>query len=507
MTPHERTRSATPQRIVSSRSRSRSRGRAGQATDEAREPSTSRTRPRLEGRSVSFPAAERRRLEEEHRQRSTSRGRSRKQASETDPAGPREVVRKEVRLIGGKDTWESVRPIDALDLCGCAATTFVEALEDIFGGAYGLSQLGKDSWDDNAEDEDEDEDAWHDEVPDNVLFPHMRRLGLYSSLIHPAALQTLIGAFPHLTHLDLGGTLASPRLLLDIARAGMRTPGRLLRPLRLESLSLARCRLLTGAAVVGLLVGDVEGVTSRDDLESHPYFDIDVSSSSDEEQDVPPLHVHEAQVWGRGESCSELRELSIYGDGVYPCRLARHELQSIVMFGRTMLSQLVVLDLSSAPLDDELLAALPDMPNLQTLGLSYCRDVTLDGIQDLLADRTPALESLGLVHAARTPDAPAVAPMPTPGRPAVVAIPGMGVRPGAAGPQALDERTRMFDYTMRFHQMLFALARSTKRKRRLRVVELDENMARSVQGGAGSWRIIKGNGRRQWCVLLLFEPL
>lgn len=417
-----------------------------------------------------------------------------------------------------------VRAIRALDLCGCVSHKFVAALEECVGkyrlgptgymaavraagGGIGtISELDREG---GEEDEDEEEDDGDDgdsvfsvttasgteggrmtgSVWSNasaaggrgtegttpattkrklrrVFFPHLRRLGLASSLLPSPLLTAFVLSFPYLTHLDLTSTLTSPVLLKYLALSGQNGPGG--RSMRLKALSLARCRLVTGEALVGLLCGDCPPFTSL----------------------AGPLETEES--WGSGEIVVDLVDLSLYGDATYPSPLAPAELKLVLTISPAFtLGYLRTIDLGSTPLTDQLLRdSFPPQPHLIELGLANCRGISLAGVAEFLETKAAGVEVLDLSNSCP----PAFVPRVSTRRGA-----------GVGGPPTLS--------IMELHTVLLGRVASVNpssvdeeeakrvvggRKTNLRVVELDQKALEAVQGGAGDWRAIWGKGRRGW---------
>lgn len=307
-----------------------------------------------------------------------------------------------------------------------------------------------------------------------TFFPHLRRLGLASSLLPAPLLTSFVLSFPYLTHLDLAGTLTSPTLLMHLALAGQSGPGG--RKMRLKALSLARCRLMSGAALVGLLAGDCPPFTSHAGME-------------------------EGEQWGSGEVVSELTDLSLYGDGTYPSPLSHAELRLVITISPAFTSgHLRTLDLSSTALNDVLLLDnFPSQPHLIELGLANCRGITMRGVASFLELKAPSVEVLDLSNSC-----PAAA-MPMLQR----SLSRRGTNTRAPALSIMELHTVLLRSTASVDQSSYdaeeAEVMLALRATNLRVVELDDKALEAVQGGAGDWRPIWGKGRRGWCVFLFFR--
>lgn len=454
-------------------------------------------------RSMSVPA--------QHLQRSHSLGTASERSLSVPAAmrrsrGASEIVQV---LEGSKE----VKPIRALDLCGCVSFAFIAALTDVVN-TYKLGPAGlfvrpapnveiETSYSTDEDDEDARTEGGFSAVGTDysgsrwsttsaqedrneqgavvatrklrrIYFPHLRRLGLSSSLLPTPLLTSLVLSFPYLTHLDLSSTLTSPVLLKQLALAGQSGPGG--RSMRLLALSLARCRLATGEAIVGLLCGDCPPFTSMTDA----YLGEDA----------------EEQSWGSGEVAMDLVDLSLYGDGTYPSPLSGPELRLILTVSPAFTSgRLRTLDLSSTPLTDRFLADhFPVQPQLIELGLSNCRGITIKGVATLLLDKTPGVEVLTLSGSCPPPPTPALMFPTSGGRRTTTTIgPNLSVmelhiallgRVASINPSSGDPIQASRDLE--------------GRRTNLRVVELDDKTLGAVQGGAGDWKVIWGKGRRGW---------
>ena len=421
--------------------------------------------------------------------------------SSSVPASQRRFrgVKKIVRVLEGS---KEVRPIRALDLCGCVSHSFVTALEEVVStyrlGPPGLlpstaaptAEASYDSMDDDSGTEggyamsDSMSSRWSSTssiIPGDefagrrklkrIYFPHLRRLGISFSLLPSPLLTSLVLSFPFLTHLDLSSTLASPILIKHLALAGQSGPGG--RSMRLAALNLARCRSMTGEAIVGLLCGDCPPFTS-------------MAGHGEDAED---------ESWGSGEVVMDLIDLSLFGDATYPCPLTLPEVRLVLTISPAFTSgRLRTLDLSSIPLSDSFLEDhFPILPQLMELGLAGCRGITYKGVASLLVDKAPGVEILILSGSCRPTGVPAA-----PGRRATdsaklsvmelhVALLG---RVASVNPSSSNPIEAGWDLV--------------RRRTNLRVVELDDKTLEGVQGGAGDWRVIWGKGRRGWYVSLTF---
>ncbi|GAA5869601.1 hypothetical protein JCM16303_000522 [Sporobolomyces ruberrimus] len=396
----------------------------------------------------------------------------------------RDVPKRVVQVLEGS---LDVRPLRGFDLCGCVSRVFVAAMEDLVKKyKLGPALLRSLSLNEEEEEEDSDDDRivsiggrtpsmrslrmgfFEDRTLNRTFFPHLRRLGLASSLLPSHLLTAFVLSFPYLTHLDLASTLTSPILLKGLALAGQNGLGG--RKMRLKALSLARCRLVTGPAILGLFCGDCPPLTT-------------MAGISDDD--------HES--WGSGEVVSELTDLSLFGDGTYPSPLERPELRLILTVSPAFTAgRLRTVDLSSTPMNDQLLTEMmPTQPHLIELGLASCRQLTMAAVASFLSTKAQSVEVLDLSNSCPSTAGSAISSRRRTaiGQPTISVMElhtillstCASVLPASSNPEEA--------------QFLLAL-----RATNLRVVELDEKSLELVQGGAGDWKPIRGKGRRGWYV-------
>lgn len=307
--------------------------------------------------------------------------------------------------IQGSALARITTPIKALDLCGCVSRTFIEALSQLIA-KYRLN-------------------ATHP-AADTIVFPHLQRLGLFNVLVGANILTHLVMAFPNLTHLDLGGTRATPALL---AALGSSTT------VKLQSLSLARCQMLDSQSIRDFLVNSTSVLAS-------------------------------------------LIELNMYYEPTSASPLTREHLQSVlresVVFGS---AKLRYLDLSTAPLDDELLQEMPQLPHLVDLGLSQCPHISFRGLQRFIEEKAPAVEVLSIRGSCRQNMMP--------------------VQPGRTS----RRNDALLNTIMGVHQCLLP-PKGRRSHSKLRVIELDEKALEAIDeaGPHDDWRIFFGKGWRGWYV-------
>ena len=237
---------------------------------------------------------------------------------------------------GTSTVARQTQAITALDLCGCVSRTFVDALGQMvekydLSDRYGLG---------------------------STVFPHLCRLGLYNVTVPGGLLSNLVLAFPNLTHLDLGGTRATPSLLAGLGRSNT---------LRLKSLSLARCLSLSSESIRDLLC------------------------------DAAPAVLQ------------DLEELNLHYDATSSTPLRREHLVEILSTSNVFTSgKLRFLDLATAPLDDTILESdiFTVQPSLVDLGLAHCPQITWKALRNFIENKAYNVEVLELRHSCRQPVMP-----------------------------------------------------------------------------------------------------
>ncbi|KAG8954479.1 hypothetical protein FRC04_011806 [Tulasnella sp. 424] len=125
--------------------------------------------------------------------------------------------------------------LEALDLCGCVSSVFVQGLDEIVK-EYLADEVAEDG----------------STTPSEVTIPSIKRLGMRGVTSVPAGiLTTFVLAFTGLTHLDLSGTRCSPELLAALADSAT---------VQLKSFAVARCPRLTSESIADFLI---EGLPAR----------------------------------------------------------------------------------------------------------------------------------------------------------------------------------------------------------------------------------------------------
>ena len=239
------------------------------------------------------------------------------------------------------------KDLEALDLTGCISAVFVTALVE-FVNNHLLVAPDSDSSDSDDDGRRSGRRARFARVQEeSLLLPGLQRLGLRGvRSIQPQTLTPFVLAFPSLTHLDLSATRVTPELLYALGAS---------QTVRLTSLALARCVMLTGKSI-------------RDFLVEAP-------------------------------AAENISELTLYGDRTFPSPLSQQDLHDIFSLAPSFTSgEMLYLDLSSAPVTPEILCtACKSMPKLRSLGLSYIPDLQLDTVADFVLSKAPNVEILTLL--------------------------------------------------------------------------------------------------------------
>lgn len=269
--------------------------------------------------------------------------------------------------------------------------------------------------------------------------PSLQRLGLAGVALPRELLAPLVLAFPNLTHLDLSRTRTDAAMLASLGRSHV----------RLESLSLSRCRALTSESITQLLV--------------------------------------------YAPAAANLVELSLEGTLLFPTPLSREDLRLVLTQAPCMLSgRLRYLDLSGCPVSDAELALMCAQPALLDLGLSSCPYVSLGGTRELLLSKAPNVQVLDLSHAAG-------ATVPT-GCVHAVHLYHELIAPCTEMPHALAIAKQLRQLGISDASTAVDADTAWRAPTNLRVIELANTSLNTVRGGLGSWKVIMGAGRRGWVV-------
>ncbi|KDQ57178.1 hypothetical protein JAAARDRAFT_194348 [Jaapia argillacea MUCL 33604] len=318
--------------------------------------------------------------------------------------------------------------LEAVDLTGCVSAVFVNALTE-FVNTYILQVAESDSSDSEGEGQMKRGRKCRTPIVEPIVLPGLQRLGLLGAKSLPTTvLHPFVLSLPSLTHLDLSCTRVTPDLLVSLATSDT---------VRLQALSLGRCIRLTGLSI-------------RDFLVHSPV-------------------------------ASQIRELSLYGDGTFGCPLSEDELRDVLTLAPCFTSgQMVYLDLSSAPLTKDLMRnSFPPQPRLRSFGLCHVPNLELDAIADFLKTKAANVEVLALVS---TSPELGYGEVRVSTRSALMALHSQLIRPLCVAPFSLSGSTVDMIPT------------------RLRVLELSPAMLAGLGAGAGSWRIVKSKGGRGWYV-------
>ncbi|KAL7421052.1 hypothetical protein Q5752_003936 [Cryptotrichosporon argae] len=341
-------------------------------------------------------------------------------------------------------------PLEALDLTGCVARTFAAAIDE-----FGAKWLGIASSDDergrsrrrtgehdDTETEDDDDGGGGSrpqDRPKRASFAALRRLSLRAcTTLAPPLISALVLSMPSLTHLDLSNTRVPPELLAALGRPTC--------PVRLQSLSLARCPRLDPAAVADFL--------------------------------------HSA-------AASELVELNLFVNPTQGEALALTTLTRALAAPCFRSGRLRYLDLSSAGFTPELLDATPPQPSLLSLGLSHIPQLPLRAVAAFLERAAPNVEVLTLVGTSLDADLrPGMTTLQT-----MLALHGHLINPATTLPFSLARLDLAGARPARFDL--------SPGPTRLRVIELNAAVRRAVetsQGGKSEWQVVRSKGGRGWYV-------
>lgn len=330
------------------------------------------------------------------------------------------------------------KDLEAVDLTGCVSAVFVNAFTE-FVNTHLLTPQESDASGDEGTDGRRSRHSFHCTPDEPLTFPGMLRLGLRGvKSILPNYLEPFVLAFPSLTHLDLSGTRVTAEILEALGES---------LTVRLKSLALARCIKLSSESIRNFLV------------------------------DSPVT--------------SQLTELNLYGDMTYYSPLTEEHLGDIFTLAPCFLSgELVYLDMSSAPITQELLDDCKPQLKLRSLGVSHIPNLELKAITGFLKTKAPNVEILTLVNTSPELDCGLRTASPNVTRPTArqssMLIHTQVIRPLCTPP---------FSFSLSAPS-----AATLPPPTRLRVIELSTPMLGSLGAGAGAWRIIRSKGGRGWYV-------
>ena len=323
------------------------------------------------------------------------------------------------------------KELEAVDLTGCVSPVFVNSLTVFVNTHMRLNVPESDS---------SEEEFTHSHrrgrsarlrlTEEPVTFPGLQRLSLRGAKsIPPQILNTFVIAFPSLTHLDLSSTRAGPDILDALASSPT---------VRLHSLALARCVRLTGSSIRNFLI--------------------------------------------TAPAARCIKELNLYGDSTFPNPMSAEQFHDVFTMAPCFTSgEMVYLDISSAPMDEQLLDVIPAQAKLRSLGLSYIPGLPLMAVSEFVRTKTPQVEVLTLIGT--SPEFVRVQP-----RQASTSLHSQLIRPLCTPP---------------FQSGLSSppnISPSAQPPTHLRVIELSTPLLAALGSGAGSWRIVRSKGGRGWYV-------
>lgn len=339
--------------------------------------------------------------------------------------------------------------LQSLDLCGCISPRFLEAMRAFVRKHLEPVPTNRPMYD-LLEEEDDDDDPNMERrgrsrtiaLPKRTsrgvsskfrtrTFPSMQRLGLKGVSLPRDLLAPFLLAFPNLRLLDLSETRVDASILDALGQS----------TIRLESLSLSRCRAITSESLVKLLVHS-------------------------------PTTFH-------------LTELAIQGTLLFPTPVSPEDLCFILSNAPCMRSgALRYLDMGGCALTNDSLSLVPPQHALLDLGLGAIPDITLSAVCSFLLHTAPNVQILDLSHSC-TAHGPVHA----------VHLYHDLLAPCTQRPPALEiaEQLRALgikkDTSEPWHPPT-----------NLRVLELGSAALGTIRGGVGTWKVIWGAGRRGWVV-------
>ncbi|TIB09542.1 hypothetical protein E3P89_03164 [Wallemia ichthyophaga] len=345
------------------------------------------------------------------------------------------------------------RSLHALDLSGCVSATFFDALEAFVNKHLFARQ--SDAFDEQADERYPDDVRARSLAYKSTAHAHHRppsnpHTGRYSAL-RRLNVSNVVNVFsPTLKTFVLAFPalthldLSNTRATPGLIRALARSP-----TLRLESFAAARCKKLDGDCLLRLLV------------------------------DSPVTE--------------NLRELNLYGDSAVPSPLSVYELDVILRRAPCFISgNLRYIDLAGAPLTKEILSKLAAQPHLRSLGLANIPRLPLGAVAEFIKNKAPGCEIVDL--ALSTPELAVIPGVSSTVRSAVLTLQTSFIKVLTNPP---------------FHFSLTSPSpvEQSPPPTAIRVIELGAEMLNALQGGAGSWRVIRSRGRRGWYVDVSTKPL
>lgn len=179
---------------------------------------------------------------------------------------------------------------------------------------------------------------------------------------------------------------------------------------------------------------------------------------------------------------SFLRQLNLYGSMSFPSPLSAADVTTIFELSPAFTSKkLRYIDLSSAPINASHLSLLQAQPQLVSLGLSHIPLLPLRDLTAFIKEKAPQIEILTLTNS--TPEIT----RPANSAAGMVVVYSLLINPLTSSP------------------LWFDLANPPPPPPgRLRVIELAAPLLKNLAKAKGAaWRVIRSNGNRGWCVLVL----
>lgn len=347
--------------------------------------------------------------------------------------------------------------LQSLDLCGCVSPKFVEAMSAFVRkyidqgppqyAIYDVLEEDEGNYSNTSQDDDDERRGrsrhWtpharrkspprHMSRARRCTFPSVQRLGLTCVSMDRTILSAFVLSFPNLTHLDLSQTRVDAATLYCLGQSTV----------RLESVSLSRCRSLTSESLVDFLV--------------------------------------------HSPATAELQELALQGTLLFPTPVSPDDMLTILTCAPCLRrGALRYLDLGGCPLTDEALEVMAPQQALLDLGLSAIPALTLRGVCAFLQRTAPNVQVLDLTHSAT-----ASGPMHA------VRLYHELLGPCTQPPTSVSIAEQLAKLGIRkdTHPTPWQAPSN------LRVVGLSQAVLTTVQGGVGSWKTIYGAGRRGWVV-------
>lgn len=347
--------------------------------------------------------------------------------------------------------------LQSLDFCGCVSPKFLEAMNAFVSKyleqgpqAYAMYDvLEEDESDPSGMQESDDGERrgrsrlWtpharrtsplrHMSRGRQRTFPSVQRLGLTCVSLERSILAPFVLSFPNLTHLDLSQTRVDAAMLHSLGQSSV----------RLESVSLSRCRAVTSESLVDFLV--------------------------------------------HSPTTAGLQELALQGTLLFPTPVSPDDMLTILTSAPCLRrGALRYLDLGGCPLTDEALEAMAPQQALLDLGLSAIPALTLQGICMFLQRAAPNVQVLDLTHTATAS-----------GTMHAVRLYHELLGPCTQPPTSVSIAEQLAKLGIRKD----SAPTPWQPPSNLRIVGLSQAVLATVHGGVGSWKTIWGAGRRGWVV-------